>query len=282
VGRVDLHVHSTASDGESSPTELVRFAQASRLSAVALTDHDTLAGIAEATQAAGNALRVVSGCEFSVAAPWGEMHLLAYFLPVDEPRLERFLELQRARRLARGEEMVRRLGALGLALAFDDVVAGARGAALGRPHIARALVTRGLVRDVSAAFEQYLGAGRPAFVPKTLPTAAEVAALVRSVGGVTAAAHLKERGTRAMLRALRDEGVDAVEVLHPAHDESARRRIRRAASDADLLPTGGSDWHGEAASGRDRASLGAMNVPAEWLAGLEALHARRAGGRVAA
>ncbi|HWP36057.1 MAG TPA: PHP domain-containing protein [Gemmatimonadales bacterium] len=277
-----MHVHSNASDGESSPTELVRSAQVARLSAVALTDHDTLAGIAEATLAAGTALRVVCGCEFSVAAPWGEMHLLGYFLPADEPLLERFLETQRARRLARGEEIVRRLGQLGLTLAFDDVAADARGAALGRPHIARALVTRGLVRDVSTAFEQYLGAGRPAFVPKILPSVAEVSALIRSVGGVSAAAHLKERGTRTTLRALRDAGVDAVEVLHPAHDDSTRRRIRRAARDVGMLPTGGSDWHGDAASGDDRTLLGVMDVPAEWLAGVEALHLRRAGSQVAA
>ncbi|MBI3982695.1 MAG: PHP domain-containing protein [Gemmatimonadetes bacterium] len=277
MGPVDLHVHSTASDGEASPSDIVQRASAVGLTAVALTDHDTTAGVAEAERAAGTGLRVIAGCEFSVAASWGEMHLLAYFLPADDPALERFLATQRSRRAGRGEEIVRRLNKLGVALALEDVHSEAGAAALGRPHIARAMVARGLARDVSAAFERYLGAGRPAFVPKTLPSVAEVTALVRAAGGVSAAAHLKERGTADALRALREAGVDAVEVLHPSHDDSIRRRIQRAANAAGLLPTGGSDWHGDLSVRDDRGALGGMNVPAEWLDGIEAVHARRSG-----
>lgn len=277
---VDLHVHTNASDGRASPTEAVRCAEAAGLGAIALTDHDTLAGATLVADGAGP-VRVVAGCEFSVAAPWGEMHLLAYFLPLRDASLEAFLADQRTHRAARGAEIVGQLNRLGVAIAYEDVKAEAGGAALGRPHIARALVACRAVKDVSAAFERYLGAGRPAFVPKVLPTAAEVLALVRSVGGVTSAAHLNERGTLDTVRDLAVAGLDAIEVRHPSHDGGVERRIARAAAACGLLRTGGSDWHGDSGPRRDRGALGGLTVPSEWLDALEELHARRA-GRVAA
>jgi predicted metal-dependent phosphoesterase TrpH len=274
---VDLHVHTSASDGRTSPTETVRQAVAAELAAIALTDHDTLGGIPEATRAAGDSLRVVTACEFSAAAPWGEVHLLAYFLPRDDPALEKVLAEQRRRRAVRAAEMVGRLTRLGIAITQDDVRAAAGDAALGRPHVARALVARGAVRDVNAAFHRYLGPGRPAFVPKALPAAGEVLALVRSVGGVSSAAHLNERGTLDTIGTLAAEGLDGVEVRHPSHDTATELRIARAARACGLLPTGGSDWHGDPSPRSDRAELGGMGIPAAWLEALEELHARRIG-----
>ena len=141
TARVDLHCHSTASDGEYPPAEVARRAQAAGLAAIALTDHDTTSGVPEATRA-GEALgvRVVSGCEFSVKAPWGELHLLGYFLPPGHARLEEFLAGTRAARQRRAEQIVAHLRRLGVAIEVGDIVRAANGGALGRPHVARVLV----------------------------------------------------------------------------------------------------------------------------------------------
>jgi predicted metal-dependent phosphoesterase TrpH len=272
---VDLHLHTTASDGRLSPSALVERARESGLEAIAITDHDTLAGTAEAL-AAGEAcgLRVVAGCEFSVHVPGGEMHLLGYFLDPDNGELRAFLEGQRANRRSRAREMVRRLNHSGIAIDEAEVIAAAGGGAVGRPHVARVLVSRGVVQDVGQAFDRYLGWRRPAFVPKQLPDLAEVAALVRRCGGVTSAAHLSERAGRALLERLCRTGVDAVEVVHPAHDELTARRIDTLASELGLLRTGGSDWHGNSAV-EERGVLGHDAVPAAWLEALELRHQER-------
>lgn len=225
---VDLHLHSSASDGECPPADVPRQARAAGLTVIALTDHDTLAGVTGASAAAaGVGLRLIGGCEFSVAAPWGEMHLLGYYLPVGHSALEEFLEHQRSQRAARGQEIVRRLHRLGVEVTDQDVRAAAGSGAIGRPHVARAMMARRLVRDVQDAFDRYLGTGRPAYVPKRLPTLSAVVELVRSVGGVTSAAHLGVRADPTTLEILRREGVDAVEAVHPAHESQARRRIEQ-------------------------------------------------------
>lgn len=276
MARIDLHVHSSASDGASSPAEVVRRARAAGLDVIALADHDTLAGVAAARAAGGSAgIEVIAACEFSVAAPWGEMHLLAYFLPPDDAALEAFLEGQRARRAARGETIVRRLRALGVPLTDADVCAAAGQGAIGRPHVARALVARRFVGNVQEAFDRYLGLGRPAYVAKDLPSLAAVVALVRGVGGVSSAAHLKERGDPQSLAWLNTTGVDGVEVVHPAHDARARQRLEAHARRAGLLLTGGSDWHGESRVDEARGELGSITIPEEWLDAIARLHATR-------
>src|SRR5574341_736406 len=191
---VDLHLHSSASDGECPPADVPSRARAAGLDLIALTDHDTLAGVGDASRAGDQVgVTVIAGCEFSVAAAWGEMHLLAYYLPLGHLELDEFLTEQRGARAARGEEIVRRLHGLGLEVTDQDVRAAAGSGAVGRPHVARAMVERRLVRDVQDAFDRYLATGRPAYVSKRLPALAEVTELVRSAGGVTSAAHLSER-----------------------------------------------------------------------------------------
>lgn len=275
---VDLHLHSSASDGAFPPATVVRRAAAAGLAAVALTDHDTLAGVPAAI-AAGEQLgvRVLSGCEFSVAAPWGEMHVLGYFLPPGSVALERFLADCRADRERRGRAMVERLHRVGIALGEEDVLAEAEGGAIGRPHVARALVRRGHVSTVGEAFDRYLGRGRPAFVDKTLPTFAAVAALVHQVGGIVSAAHLKERGTRTLLQNLRSQGLDAVETRHPSHDPDQRARLTDLALELGLLRTGGSDWHGESIGDEDHGTIGSEHVPIAWLERIEAARPAPAG-----
>jgi hypothetical protein len=256
---------------------VVRLAAAAGLDTIALTDHDTLAGVSEA-RAAGATLgvRVVAGCEFSVAAPWGEMHLLGYFLPDDAPSLSVFLAEQRGARTTRMREIVRRLGASGVRIGLEEVVAETGGEALGRPHAARALVRAGRVRNVGEAFERYLGRGRPAFVPKTLPALARVTAIVAGAGGVTSAAHLGDRASRAALLRLREAGVDAVEVRHPVHGPGLAARLDALATAVDMLRSGGSDWHGEDDPGDGmRAPLGSITIPADWVGALEVVHRER-------
>jgi hypothetical protein len=265
---VDLHLHSTASDGECPPEEVVARAAGAGLEAIALTDHDTLDGVPAAVAAGLRyGVRVVSGCEFSVAAPWGEMHVLGYFLPVADPGLLQFLRDRRDDRVRRGREIVDRLKVMGLELELDDVLNEAAGGALGRPHVARALVRRGHAVDLDDAFDRYVGRAKPGFVEKRLPAFAEVATLVHRVGGLVSAAHLKDRGTRAVLRNLKEQGLDAVETRHPSHDVDTRARLTDHALALGLLRTGGSDWHGD---GTPQAGLGSQGVPAEWLARLDA------------
>jgi predicted metal-dependent phosphoesterase TrpH len=271
---VDLHVHSTASDGGLPPEVVVERGRTAGLAAMALTDHDTVAGVPAAV-AAGERLgiRVVGGCEFSSAAPWGEMHVLGYFLPSHSPELESFLERCRADRVRRAREMVARLQRLGVGLDFDAVLLQAKGGAVGRPHVARAIVRQGSASGVSDAFDRYIGRGRPAFVDKTLPSFREIADLVHSVRGLVSVAHIKERGTRSFLERLKREGLDAVEVRHPSHDPELRARLTEIATRLGLLRTGGSDWHGDPEPGETHGALGSQEVPIEWLDRLEQLRA---------
>lgn len=214
-------------------------------------------------------VRVICGCEFSVAAPWGELHVLGYFLPLGSADVEAFLVARREDRHRRAKVMVTKLAQLGVPIHMESVLSIARGAALGRPHVARALVEQGAAPDIGEAFNRYLGWGRPAFEPKVLPTLRQLADLVHGCGGVLSAAHLKDRGNRSNLKRLKADGLDAVEVRHPRHSAEVRDRILRHAESLDLLPTGGSDWHGDSTMGGSHTTIGSQNVPAEWLDRLE-------------
>lgn len=277
---IDLHCHSTASDGLLAPEAVVRAAVEAGLTAISLTDHDTTAGLPEA-QRAGESLgvRVVGGCEFSVGVPWGEMHLLGYFIPHDDADIEAFLVEARSDRDRRAREMVSRLAGLGALVRFEDVLHEAAGGAVGRPHVARALKAAGHVKNVQQAFDRYIGRGRPAFVEKRLPTLRAVADLVHAKGGLVSAAHLKSFGTVAYLSGLQTEGLDAVETRHPSHDGDTIATITDAALVLGLGRTGGSDWHGEVDTIGTHARLGSQLVPDEWLVELEARRSLPSAGR---
>ncbi len=250
---------------------MVRRAKAAGLSGIALTDHDTLAGIPDAVSAGERyQVRVVAGCEFSAAAAWGEMHVLGYFLPAESAELDSFLERCRADRLRRAREMVERLQGLGMEVPFETVLEESAGGAVGRPHVARAIVRHGGASDTSEAFDRFIGRGRPAFVEKALPSFRAVADVVHAAGGVVSIAHLKERGTRAVIERLKDEGLDAVETRHPSHDADLRARLTDIALELGLLRTGGSDWHGDPEPGFSHGTIGSQRVPREWLDRLDA------------
>jgi 3',5'-nucleoside bisphosphate phosphatase len=281
VETIDLHVHSTASDGSLPPGRVVKRAAGAGLRAIALTDHDTLAGIPEAlTAGEQHGVRVVGGCEFSAASPWGEMHVLGYFLPAISSELNEFLEGCRADRVRRAQEMVQHLQRLGLDLSFDSVLQESGGGAVGRPHVARAIVRHGGAVDLGDAFDRFLGRGRPAFVEKTLPEFRKIAELVHAAGGLVSVAHLKERGTRAFIERLKGEGLDAVETRHPSHDPDLRARLTDITLHLGLLRTGGSDWHGDPEPGVTHGSIGSQSVPLEWLERLDDLRADSLTSRV--
>ena len=275
VETIDLHVHSTASDGSLAPAAVVKRAMGAGLRAIALTDHDSLGGLPEALAAGERfGVRVIGGCEFSAAAPWGEMHVLGYFLPSDSAELDAFLERCRADRVRRARAMVEQLQRLGVELSFEHVLHESGGGAVGRPHVARAIVRHGGAIDPNDAFDRFLGRGRPAFVEKTLPAFRAITDLVHQAGGLVSVAHLKERGTRAFIERLKGEGLDAVETRHPSHDPDLRARLTDIALKLGLLRTGGSDWHGDPEPGVTHGTIGSQAVPREWLDRLDDFRAR--------
>lgn len=273
---VDLHAHSTASDGAATPTAFAEAAARAGLTAVALTDHDTLGGVAEAAAASERVgLRLVAGAELSATDDGREVHLLA--LHVAEPaRLDDELTRFRAQREDRAETIVQRLRDLGLHVTLEAVLAEAAGAAVGRPHVARAMVAAGVVRDYREAFDRYLGNGRPAFVAKVPLAVREAARMTHDAGGILVFAHPGPDGTRERIERMTRDGMDGLEVVHPSHSPDDRARLLALADALDLVYSGGSDWHGAPEGPR---TLGGMRVPHGWLERQdERVAARRAAG----
>jgi hypothetical protein len=267
---VDLHTHSTASDGAASPNELAERAAAAGLVAIALTDHDTIDGVTAARAAGATfGLEVIAGIELSANDGDQEVHLLGLHLADVAPIAAMLDDLRGARR-RRAESIVSVLQAAGVPVTLDAVLAEAGTGAVGRPHVARALIAGGWVRDQREAFDRYLGAGRPANVAKQRLSVVDAIQMVHSAGGVAVVAHPGRDGTRARLEALQSMGLDGVEIRHPSHSAEDVARLGALATHLQLLPSGGSDWHGATEGPR---VLGALNVPAAW-ATLQAERAR--------
>lgn len=242
--RIDLHTHSTASDGSLSPGALVRAAKAGGLDLVALTDHDTVAGVGEARAAATDGPAVVAGIELSSTHGGEELHILGYFVEPDHPALTAYAAQALLRREERMHGMIGRLATLGVAVSFDAVLEGAGSAPVGRPHLARALVDGGHVRTVSEAFDRYLADGGPAFLPTELLTPREAIDLVHAAGGVAVWAHPPFGVLERELAHFAAWGLEGLECYRPTNTASQTRRLEAAARTHGLLTTGGSDWHG--------------------------------------
>jgi len=259
---VDLHTHSTASDGSRAPRDVVRAARGIGLSAIALTDHDTVDGLAEAVDE-GRLLgvRVVAGVELSAVEGDAETHLLGLHL-ADVTRLDASLRVLKTMRLTRAQRIVGRLNELGVQVTIDDVLAQSGTGAVGRPHIARALVNDGWAADFRDAFDRYLGNGRAAFIPKDRLSMRDAIAMIHDAGGLAILAHPGGAGTRARIEALLADGLDGVEVRHPSHSKEDATRLLALVDHFRLVPSGGSDWHGLSEGGR---TLGGMCVPMAWL-----------------
>lgn len=251
MSRIDLHAHTHESDGTERPAALVALAKEAGLVALAVTDHDTVAGLPEAREAGRSlGVEIVTGCEITARFPGRAMHVLAYGFDDREPRLLALLAQIVAGRSARNPRILDRLAALGAPVTMDEVRAEAQGQVVARPHIARALVRRGHVPDLKSAFTRYLRDGGPAYVPAETVPPEEVIAAVGAAGGVAVVAHPRqlridgEAGVRALFAGLRGAGLGGIEAVHPSHDAEHRALYADIASREGLVATGGSDFHG--------------------------------------
>jgi len=259
---VDLQTHTTASDGALAPALVVQAAHAASLFAIAITDHDTIGGLAEATEAGARlGVRIVLGVELSTHFDDDELHLLGLNL-IDLDSMGDALAHLREGRVRRAESIVRTLNRSGIPVTMEAVLLEAAGGAVGRPHIARAMIAGGWVKEFRDAFDKWLGAGRAAYVPKSRFDVADGIALVHRAGGLAVWAHPGESATDTRVQRLAACGLDGVEILHPGHPPYLSQRLLETTERAGLLPSGGSDWHGTLEGAR---RLGGQLVPKIWL-----------------
>lgn len=266
---IDLHSHSTASDGQYPAPQVAQLAAAAGVSVWGLTDHDSVASLATAAAAASAlGMRFVPGIELSVQLDRREIHILGHFVDAQSAALRGFEDLLAEKRRVRMGEIIHKLASLGVALAPDEIEKFSGGKMLGRPHVARALVERGIVTSVKEAFDRFLGEGRPAYVGRYRLTAQDAIALVAGAGGTATLAHPGvNRIERGDLERLKGWGLAGVETYHPDHNPSVQEKYLRIARDLDLVPTAGSDYHGDAVA-PDR-HLGTVTMPPEQFERLE-------------
>ncbi len=275
MSRIDLHVHSTASDGTDPPGEIPRLAAEAGLRAVALTDHDTVAGIPAFLEAARAypELEAIPGVELSTLYSARELHLVGLFIDPESEVLLRFLETMRQERRERGERIRQKLTSLGYPLTRDDPAFGLlpEGASLGRPHFARALVTKYGFSDMQAVFDKLLKHGAAAYVPRKLPDPGEAIATIHAAGGVAVWAHpvYRERNERAFAKRIMKRfaplGLDGVEAYYSLFGPGETALIRELAGVYGLALSGGSDYHGDATKINIGSGAGKLAVPGELL-----------------
>lgn len=268
---IDLHVHSTASDGTLPPAGVVRAAHAAGVTALALTDHDTTAGVAEAVAAARETgIQLVPGVELNTDRSRGEVHILGYLIPLEDGAFQELLARRRGARVRRGEAMVRRLQELGFDITFEHVRRIAGDGAITRPHVARALMETGGVPSVAEAFGRYLYTGGPAYVPHEPFTPVDAVQAVLAAGGVPVLAHPGRLEDEAIIPELGEAGLQGLECYYPEHSPADTRRFLALAAKYDLVVTGGTDFHGPGSTG-DRA-IGSVSAPSS---AVDALYERQ-------
>jgi 3',5'-nucleoside bisphosphate phosphatase len=279
---IDLHLHTTASDGRLPPADLIALAARVGLRVVAVTDHDTVAGLAEARQAAAaHGLRLIDGIEITAIEGGRDVHVLGYFFDPGNHALARFLRAQRADRVDRVREIAARLRTLGCDIELEPMLeraASCDGKSVGRPMIADALVAAGHAIDRRDAFDRLLATGRPAFIPRGGPAVARVAAIVAEAGGLPSLAHPGLLGMDDQIPRFVGMGIGALEARHREHDAVAEAHYRTLARSLGVPVSGGSDFHGEIGT-----ELGTLTLSAEDLHDLEARldgSRRRAGASV--
>jgi predicted metal-dependent phosphoesterase TrpH len=262
---IDLHTHTTASDGRCSPAELVARAAAAGVTVLSVTDHDTIAGCGAAAAAAEAAgIQFVPGIEITAVREDGDVHVLGYFIDQASPALHAFLARQRRGRLDRVRRMIHRLAACGVSLDADAILQPGiddSGKAVGRPWIARALVAGGHVKTTNEAFDVWLAHGRPAFVPREGATPADVLARIHDAGGIASIAHPGVLGHDEWMPGLAAEGLDAIEAYHVDHDHIATARYCAMARRLNIAVSGGSDYHADDSHGA--AGPGSVSLPRE-------------------
>jgi predicted metal-dependent phosphoesterase TrpH len=267
---VDLHLHTTASDGRLTPTELVQLAASSGLQTISVSDHDTTAGLAEAQLAVDRipGMRLIPGIELSCDVPGGEVHMLGYFMDIEDPGFQEVLVGFRQGRLARGEGMVHKLAEFGMHIEWQRVLEIAGDASIGRPHVAQALVEAGYFSEPGDAFREYLGRNGKAYVERSKLTPPDAVKLLNDVGGVAVFAHpwFERRGNEPepeqslieTVEELKAAGLHGMEVHYSMYDEATVDWLADVARAYDLIPCGGSDYHH---SGNAREPVPGVNGP---------------------
>ena len=265
---IDLHLHTTASDGLLAPAALVARAAACGLSTISVTDHDTTAGLAEADEAARRlGVRLVSGVEITAIHDGRDVHMLAYFIDPANAAFAEFLASQRRDRLGRVRHIADRLAALGCPIEYESLLADRKGGSVGRPLIADALIATGSAVDREDAFRRFLGEGAPAFVPRPGPRPETVIAVARQAGGIVSLAHPGLTKIDGLIPFLATAGLASLEVRHSDHDQATEDRYRQVAARHGLAVSGGSDFHGDFV--HRGAVLGQITMSGRELADLE-------------
>lgn len=274
---IDLHMHSTFSDGSLTPEELAGEIAATGLTAAALTDHDSTAGIARFVSACANrGVRGIGGVEISVEVKKGGLHMLGYFIDPEEPRLQSILGKIRDGRVERNREILEKLNSLGMELTWEEVTAFAGEDIVSRPHFARAMVERKYVTSTEEAFDKYLGKGKPGYVDRLRLGPADGIAAIRGAGGVAVLAHpftldLSNQELAKFVEELKGYGLAGIEVFYSEHTSQQQQLYLNLCRRMDLAPAGGSDFHGLInPSIRIGRGFGGLSVPDELVAGLEA------------
>ena len=264
---IDLHTHTTASDGKLSPSQLVSYAREKDLRVVAVTDHDTIEGNEEAMEAGEReGIEVVPGIEISVDYSPGSMHMLGYFIAGGGHRLQEKLGLLQDSRADRNPKIIEKLNELGIAIDYDEVIKVSGGGQVGRPHIAQVLMERGHTKTIQEAFDKYLGKGAPAYFDKFRLEAGDAISMIVEAGGVPVLAHPFTLGCKntndleELIIQLVDHGVQGVEVFYPEHNAEQTAAYHLLAKRHNLLVTGGSDFHGPDMAGADLGGEG-LHIP---------------------
>lgn len=265
--RIDLHTHTTASDGTLTPAELLQEAQKLSVKVLAISDHDSTAGYQAALSANSSlpSVRLIPAIEINAGGPLA-CHLLGYFVDIENKTFQDGLALYRRLRVSRLQTMTQKLNALGLSIDFQRVLEIAKGGTLGRPHLADALREKGYVRSRQEAFNKYLGKYGPAYIPTDIPSAKEAVDLIRGAGGVPVLAHPSYYTSDSLLKTLVDWGVRGLEAYYPDHSRALTRRFLDLAEHYHLAATGGSDFHGPRTG---RAALACVEVPESVIDNLE-------------
>lgn len=262
VLKTDLHIHTTVSDGTSTPRQVVQIAAKRKLRAIAITDHDTVGGIEEAkAEGLQSGVEVIPGVEINTDYNHQEIHILGYFIRFKDRQFLAHLDRLQNARVIRIEKMVNRLPGLGLPVKLKRVLELAGAGSVGRPHIGMAMVEKGYVTSIQEAFQRYLGLGRPAFVPRFALTPAEAVGIIRQAGGVAVWAHPGLAKHDYLLAELIGAGLRGLEVYYPEHTPEMVRHYLALARQHRLVVTGGSDYHGSGTG--YRAELGEVTVAYE-------------------